>query len=370
MDRSIKTELSLATSTTTPGGKSFWIFSIKARTPADKSRGFAVAWRMTPTPIASLPLSRTLERSSAGPCATRATSPMRTGKPLTVLTITCENSPGRLRSVAAVTLNSRKLLSIRPAGTSKLERRSASSTSWMVNRNAANFAGSNEICMENLRSPEIVTSAAPGAVCSMGLTKVLAISESCRALWVSELNDKKMTGNASASTLAMTGSSMPCGRRCRTRETLSRTSAAAESASRDRAKRIEIWLRSWRLLEVMTSTPSMPARESSSTLVTCASTTSLDAPPNRVVTVTTGSSIFGYSRTDRPVKDTAPINMMSKDSTVAKTGRRMDVSANCMMHQPPEDRAAGALAGAEAAGAGPLPSSTMRTGVPSRCKRC
>ena len=167
----------------------------------------------------------------------------------------------------------------------------------------------------------------------MGLTKVLAISESCKAEWVSELSAKKITGCASASTLAITGSSIPWGKRWRTREVLSRTSAAAESASRESANRMEIWLRSWRLLEVMTSTPSIPASESSSTLVTCASTTSLDAPAKRVVTVTTGSSILGYSRTDRPLNDTAPTSIMSKESTVANTGRRIEVSASCMVRR-------------------------------------
>ena len=107
----------------------------------------------------------------------------------------------------------------------------------------------------------------------------------------------QITGKASASTLAITGSSMSCGSRWRTRETLSRTSAAAESGLRLRVKRIDIWLCSWRLTEVMTSTPSMPASESSSTLVICDSITSLEAPAKRVSTVTTGSSIFGYSRT-------------------------------------------------------------------------
>jgi len=94
------------------------------------------------------------------------------------------------------------------------------------------------------------------------------MSVSCSALCVSELKARNTTGKDSASTLAMTGSSMPCGSRWRTRETLSRTSAAAPSGSRLSANRIVIRLRSCRLIEVMTSTPSMPARESSSTLVT------------------------------------------------------------------------------------------------------
>ena len=76
----------------------------------------------------------------------------------------------------------------------------------------------------------------------------------------------------------MTGSSTASGRRPRTRETLSRTSAAAESGSRLSEKRTLIWLRSERLCEVMSSTPSIPESESSSVLVTCDSTTSAEAP--------------------------------------------------------------------------------------------
>ena len=222
--------------------------------------------------------------------------------------------------------------------------------------------------MENLRSPYTFTSAAPGAVCKTGLTSVLAISDNCKALCVSELKARKMTGKDSASTFAITGSSMPWGKRWRTRVTLSRTSAAAASALRVSANRTEIWLRSWRLVEVITSTPSMPASESSSTLVTCASITSLDAPLKVVLTDTTGSSIWGYSRTVSRLNDTAPTNTISKVRTVAKTGRRMEVSASCMGHSGNQRLAAGT--GADAAPCGGKPSVTMRSGVPSRCKRC
>ena len=53
------------------------------------------------------------------------------------------------------------------------------------------------------------------------------------------------------------------------------------------------------------STPSMPAMESSSGLVTCDSMTSDEAPTSLVVTVTTGSSMRGYSRTASRSKDTS-----------------------------------------------------------------
>jgi hypothetical protein len=107
----------------------------------------------------------------------------------------------------------------------------------------------------------------------------------------------RIIGCASASTLPTCGSSADCGRRLRTRATRSRTSAAASSGSLERPKRIVIWLRSLREMLVSTCTPSMPAIESSSGLVTWLSMTSELAPARRVETVTTGSSMRGYSRT-------------------------------------------------------------------------
>ena len=87
-----------------------------------------------------------------------------------------------------------------------------------------------------------------------------------------------MIGLESASTLAMIGSSIVSGSLPRARATLSRTSAAAESGSRFSVNRTLIRDVSARLCDVITSTPSMPASESSSGLVTCDSTTSADAP--------------------------------------------------------------------------------------------
>jgi hypothetical protein len=327
----MNTELSLATSTEMPGGKSARTLSMRPRTAADKIRGLAVAWRMTPREMASRPFNRTDVRSSWAPSAMRATSSKRTGTPLTVLSAIWPNSVARRRSVAAVTLNSRCPLSMRPAGTSRLLRRNASSTSCTVRRYAAKRSGSSQTRMLYLRSPYKRTSAAPGAVCNTGLTSRLARSESCSASCVSELSASQMTGNASASTLATTGSSISRGNFWRTRLTLSRTSAAAESGSRSSLNLTVIWLCSWRLTEVITSTPSMPATESSITFVTCDSTTSLEAPTSRLETVTTGSSILGYSRTLSRLNDTRPINRISRDSTVANTGRRTEISGSCMV---------------------------------------
>ena len=83
-------------------------------------------------------------------------------------------------------------------------------------------------------------------------------------------------------------------------------------------------------MEVMTSTASMPAMESSSGLLIWDSITSADAPGYRTVTVTTGSSILGYSRTASRLKLTAPTSRISSESTVAKTGRRTEISASCI----------------------------------------
>ena len=76
-----------------------------------------------------------------------------------------------------------------------------------------------------------------------------------------------------------------------------RTSLAAPSGSRVVLKRTVIWLRSARLIELMYSMPSMPESDSSSTCVTWLSTMLAEAPVKVVSTVTTGSSMFGYSRT-------------------------------------------------------------------------
>ncbi len=118
----------------------------------------------------------------------------------------------------------------------------------------------------------------PGSVCRRGLILREAKSETssreCRSL----VNPIHMIGHASASVLEMTGSSMSRGSRPRTRATLSRTSAAAASESRESEKRMVMSLRSVRETDEITSTPSMPESESSSTLVTWDSITSEDAP--------------------------------------------------------------------------------------------
>ena len=128
----MKTELSLACSTVTLGGRSRWICGISAFTPAATSSGLAVALRMMPVLMLGTPFRRTRLRSLAAASCTRATSRRRTVWPPTVLSAMSLNWATELRSVRAVTLNSRCWLSIRPAGTSRFWRRSASSTSCTV----------------------------------------------------------------------------------------------------------------------------------------------------------------------------------------------------------------------------------------------
>ena len=60
----MNTELSLATSISTPGGKFSLIFGIMLRTAALRSSGLAVALRITPKVMASLPFKRVAVRSA------------------------------------------------------------------------------------------------------------------------------------------------------------------------------------------------------------------------------------------------------------------------------------------------------------------
>ena len=188
------------------------------------------------------------------------------------------NSSGDCRSVCVSTLNSRSRLSMRPAGISTFWARSAFSTSATVRRNAASLAGSTKIRIEVLRSPKIRRSAAPGNTSIRGLISRFTASDSCNCVCVSDVNANHITGEASASTLAITGSSADSGKRARTRATLSRTSAAPTSGSLVILKVTVMSLRSEREFDVIRLTPSMPDSESSSVLVICDSITSGDAP--------------------------------------------------------------------------------------------
>src|SRR5690606_4311214 len=87
--------------------------------------------------------------------------------------------------------------------------------------------------------------------------------------------------------------------------------------------------------EVMNSMPSIPDSESSSGLVTWDSMISALAPLYRVSTVTTGSSMFGYSRTGRRKYEIKPISTTITLRTVAKTGRLMQRSDRNMDESRP-----------------------------------
>ena len=128
----------------------------------------------------------------------------------------------------------------------------------------------------------------------------------------------------------------------------------------------------------MTSTPSMPAIESSSGLVTCDSITSAEAPGS--------ARAHGDHRlvdprvlAHRQAVDTtpAPTSTTSSDITVANTGRRIEISGSCIGQRSCQTQAdapvravpattrqplaAARRCGALAGGA----SSTTRTGMPS-----
>ena len=59
IERSMKTELSLAWMTVSCGGRSRWICGIRSRTPCETSSGLAVALRMMPVDTESTPFRRT-----------------------------------------------------------------------------------------------------------------------------------------------------------------------------------------------------------------------------------------------------------------------------------------------------------------------
>jgi hypothetical protein len=135
-EREMNTEVSTARSSDKPGGRSSRISGSMALTALLTSSGLAVACLTTPRPTEGWPLRRMRERSSAAPSSTRATSRRRIGTcapaaPRCATTMS-SNCATLLRSVRAVTLNSRCSLSMRPAGTSRFWRRSASSTSCTV----------------------------------------------------------------------------------------------------------------------------------------------------------------------------------------------------------------------------------------------
>src|SRR4029079_11757709 len=139
-----------------------------------------------------------------------------------------------------------------------------------------------------------------------------------------------MIGNASASCFAITGSSTSSGRRPRTRDTLSLTSCAAASISRSRLNsRVIVLTCSWLAL-VIARNPSTLDSSSSRTSVTADSTTCGLAPGRRTVTDTIGGSASGNSRTGNRVYEITPTSTSPRLIMLDRTGRRMNLSANCI----------------------------------------
>ncbi len=139
-----------------------------------------------------------------------------------------------------------------------------------------------------------------------------------------------MIGNASASCFAITGSSTSSGSLPRTRETLSRTSCAAASISRSSVNSsVIVETCSWLAL-VIERSPSRLESSSSRTSVTEDSTTCGFAPGRIAVTETIGGSASGNSLTGSCLYPMTPTRTMPRLTMLDSTGRRMNLSANCI----------------------------------------
>ena len=79
IERSMKTDVSYATMSFSPGGMLSFILMTSALTAFDRSSGFATACLMTPILSDGLPLNREMIRSSTGPISASPTSRRRTG---------------------------------------------------------------------------------------------------------------------------------------------------------------------------------------------------------------------------------------------------------------------------------------------------
>jgi hypothetical protein len=236
IDRSMNTELSLAMSIEMPGGRSACSLGIMARTPRLSSSGLAVAWRITPAVMATLPLSvHRCARQRRASC-TRATSRMRTGKPLAFLMMMSRTARPRqvgLRGHAELALGATRCGRPAPPGCCG---------GWRPPRPGGQFVGGQLVRVQPhahgvLALAEDAHIGCAGHRLQARLDDAVDQVVDLQPLRVSLVNASQITGKASASTLAMTGSSMACGSLLRTREVRSRTSAAAESASFSSRKR-------------------------------------------------------------------------------------------------------------------------------------
>src|SRR5437764_10345962 len=126
----------------------------------------------------------------------------------------------------------------------------------------------------------------------------------------------------------MIGGSAVCGRRLSTVLTLSRTSWVATSGSFERSKVIVMDERPVLELERNSSMPVAVLTAPSITSVTSDSISAGAAPVLVVETVTVGMSIFGKRSTPSVKKENPPMTVNARMMTVAKTGRRTQISAN------------------------------------------
>ena len=164
-------------------------------------------------------------------------------------------------------------------------------------------------------------------------------------------------GELSLSTLATTGASASSGRLRDARETRSRTSLAALSISRVSRNSIRTLEVPSRLVERIVLMPSIPLTAPSITWVIWDSITSADAPSYVVLIDTTGGSTAGYSRTGSLEKAKMPKTTSSALTTMASTGRWIEMSESTMAQLPAA--VAGGVAGVGA---------SALTGAPSRTR--
>jgi hypothetical protein len=124
------------------------------------------------------------------------------------------------------------------------------------------------------------------------------------------------------------GGSAVSGSRLSTVLTLSRTSCVATSGSFDRSKLMVIFERPVLELERNSSMPVAVLTAPSMTSVISVSISAGAAPGFVVETETVGISIFGKRSTPSVKKEKPPITVNARIITVAKTGRRTQISAN------------------------------------------
>ena len=148
IERLMNMDWSYATDSVTPGGSSSFATGISARTASATSVMFACDCRTTPRPMPVRPLMRIRLRSFSGPSSTRARSRSFTSCPPWLLTTTLLNSSGVRSSPSARTVNSRRWLSMRPAGTSTLRAATACATSCTVSPRLASSRADSHTRME------------------------------------------------------------------------------------------------------------------------------------------------------------------------------------------------------------------------------